>query len=81
MLFCKKPNLNLIYAVKQCDNVGYSIQILCQQRTIVEVTVGGRIGEKRYRSALAFLSLWQFNIRLTFFSPAHTKKLQMCYSY
>lgn len=35
----------------EIDVVGYSLQILCQKRTIVEVTVGGRIGEEQYRSA------------------------------
>lgn len=35
----------------EIDEVGYSLQILCRKRTIVEVTFGGRIGEEQYRSS------------------------------
>lgn len=65
----------------EIDEVGYSIEILCQRRTIVEVTVGRRIREEQYRSVQEFLSLWNFNIRFKFLSPDNKKKLKICYCY
>lgn len=58
----------------EIDEVDYSKQILCQKRTIVEVTFGGRIGEEHTTDLLRNFFLYETLIYVLNFSVLSIKK-------